>query len=49
VQHIFYTSLAFSPQSIAGVMMAHKRTEKYLKDVAARAGVKVTVVKRGAV
>jgi hypothetical protein len=31
VKHIYYTSLAFGEESVAGVMRAHLRTEEYLK------------------
>ncbi|KAI9701644.1 MAG: hypothetical protein M1820_006415 [Bogoriella megaspora] len=33
VSHIYYTSLAFSSDSVAGVMQAHLRTEEYLQNL----------------
>jgi uncharacterized protein YbjT (DUF2867 family) len=51
VQHIYYTSLAFSDESTAVVKQAHIDTEKYLKDVCSRGQggrqVNYTVIKEG--
>ncbi|KAF1851961.1 NAD(P)-binding protein [Cucurbitaria berberidis CBS 394.84] len=47
VKHIYYTSLAFANPSKAGVMRAHIRTEKYLKELEEQGKVKVTVLREG--
>jgi uncharacterized protein YbjT (DUF2867 family) len=47
VKHIFYTSLAFSNPSKAGVMRAHIRTEEYLKELEGQGKVRVTVLREG--
>jgi uncharacterized protein YbjT (DUF2867 family) len=47
VQHIYYTSLAFSSQSKAGVMRAHVRTEAYLHELERANKVKVTIIREG--
>ncbi|KAI1343850.1 NAD(P)-binding protein [Xylariaceae sp. FL0016] len=55
VGHVYYSSLAFgyrsgtgpSGESKAGVMRAHLRTERYLEAVAARGGIKTTVLREG--
>lgn len=47
VKHIFYTSLGFGNPSKAGVMRAHVRTEKYLKDLEKENKVKVTILREG--
>ncbi|PSS12721.1 hypothetical protein M430DRAFT_36772 [Amorphotheca resinae ATCC 22711] len=44
VKHIYYTSLAFGPESVAGVMRAHLRTEAFLKDLK---DIKFTVIREG--
>jgi len=43
IQHIYYTSLAFSSDSVTAVMKAHLRTEAYLKD----SGVNYTSIREG--
>ncbi|TVY45710.1 Quinone oxidoreductase, partial [Lachnellula occidentalis] len=40
VSHVYYTSLAFGPHSNTGVMRAHLRTEKYLRELEERGRVK---------
>jgi uncharacterized protein YbjT (DUF2867 family) len=45
VKHIYYTSLGFGNPSKAGVMRAHIRTEKYLKELESK--VKSTVIREG--
>ncbi|KAF2829830.1 NAD(P)-binding protein [Ophiobolus disseminans] len=47
VSHIYYTSLAFANPSKAGVMRAHVRTVKYLKDLESAEKVKVTILGEG--
>ncbi|RYN29130.1 hypothetical protein AA0112_g7340 [Alternaria arborescens] len=47
VKHIYYTSLAFSSTSTAGVMCAHLRTESYLHDLEKEGKVKVTIIREG--
>jgi hypothetical protein len=47
VKHIYYTSLAFSSTSTAGVMRAHLRTESYLHDLEKEGKVKITIVREG--
>jgi uncharacterized protein YbjT (DUF2867 family) len=47
VKHMYYTSLGFSNPSKAGVMRAHIRTEKYLKDLESEGKVRVTVIREG--
>ncbi|TLD20189.1 NAD(P)-binding protein [Venturia nashicola] len=47
VKHIYYTSLAFANPSKAGVMRAHIRTEKHLKELEAEGRVKVTILREG--
>jgi uncharacterized protein YbjT (DUF2867 family) len=47
VKHIVYTSLAFANPSKAGVMQAHMRTEKYLKDLESEKKVDVTIIREG--
>jgi len=47
VKHIYYTSLAFANPSKAGVMVAHMRTEAYLKKVQEEKGVDFTVLREG--
>ncbi|KAF9698281.1 hypothetical protein EKO04_003884 [Ascochyta lentis] len=47
VEHIYYTSLGFSNPSKAGVMRAHIRTEKYLKDLERENKVRVTIIREG--
>lgn len=47
VKHIYYTSLAFASPSKAGVMRAHERTEKYLKDLEREGKVKATILREG--
>jgi uncharacterized protein YbjT (DUF2867 family) len=47
VKHVVYTSLAFGPDSGAGVMRAHLRTEMYLKELEEKGEMKVTVVREG--
>jgi uncharacterized protein YbjT (DUF2867 family) len=44
VEHIYYTSLAFGPESNAGVMQAHLRTEAFLKRLS---DVKYTILREG--
>lgn len=44
VEHVYYTSLAFGPQSMAGVMQAHLRTENYLSTLD---DIKSTVLREG--
>lgn len=45
VKHIYYTSLAFGDRSKAGVMVAHLRTEEYLRSLSD--GVRWTVIREG--
>jgi hypothetical protein len=47
VKHIYYTSLAFANPSKAGVMRAHVRTEKYVRELEEQRRVKVTVLREG--
>jgi uncharacterized protein YbjT (DUF2867 family) len=47
VKHIVYTSLAFANPSKAGVMTAHIRTEKYLKDLEKEGKVSITIIREG--
>ncbi|KAF2130892.1 NAD(P)-binding protein [Dothidotthia symphoricarpi CBS 119687] len=47
VEHIYYTSLAFANPSKAGVMRAHIRTERYLKDLEREGKVKFTILREG--
>ncbi|KAI0161278.1 NAD(P)-binding protein [Xylariaceae sp. FL1272] len=53
VKRIVYSSLAFgfsngaSDSSKAGVMRAHLRTEAYLKSIAAKHGISVTILREG--
>jgi uncharacterized protein YbjT (DUF2867 family) len=47
IKHIVYTSLAFANPSKAGVMVAHIRTEKYLKDLESAGRVGVTIIREG--
>jgi uncharacterized protein YbjT (DUF2867 family) len=47
VKHIYYTSLGFANPSKAGVMRAHIRTEKYLKDLEKEQKAKVTIIREG--
>lgn len=47
VKHIYYTSLAFGNPSKAGVMVAHVRTEKYLKELENDGKIKVTILREG--
>ncbi|XP_014560252.1 hypothetical protein COCVIDRAFT_89781 [Bipolaris victoriae FI3] len=47
VGHIYYTSLAFSRPSRAGVMRAHIRTEEYLEELQRRGVVEYTVIRQG--
>ncbi|KZM18936.1 uncharacterized protein EKO05_0006679 [Ascochyta rabiei] len=47
VKHVYYTSLGFSNPSKAGVMRAHIRTERYLKDLEKENKVKVTIIREG--
>ncbi|KAF1943086.1 NAD(P)-binding protein [Clathrospora elynae] len=47
VKHIYYTSLAFSNPSKAGVMRAHARTEGYLKNLENESKCKVTIIREG--
>jgi uncharacterized protein YbjT (DUF2867 family) len=47
VKHIYYTSLGFGNPSKAGVMRAHIRTEKYLRELEGEGKVKVTVIREG--
>jgi uncharacterized protein YbjT (DUF2867 family) len=47
VEHIYYTSLGFGNPSKAGVMRAHIRTEKYLRDLEKVGKCKVTVIREG--
>ncbi|KAF2036235.1 NAD(P)-binding protein [Setomelanomma holmii] len=47
VQHIYYTSLAFGNPSKAGVMRAHVRTEKYLRELEEQGKIRVTVLREG--
>lgn len=47
VKHIYYTSLAFANPSKAGVMRAHIRTERYLKELEQQGKVQVTVIREG--
>ena len=44
VEHIYYTSLAFGPESNAGVMRAHLRTEAFLKGLG---DIKFTIIREG--
>jgi hypothetical protein len=47
VKHIYYTSLAFGEESVAGVMRAHLRTEEYLHGLEKEGKVKVTIIREG--
>lgn len=47
VKHIYYTSLAFGNPSKAGVMRAHIRTEKYLKELADQGKTDFTIIREG--
>jgi len=49
VKHVYYTSLAFGGDSEAGVMRAHLRTEKFLREVKEEMGVgfDFTVIREG--
>ncbi|KAJ4410421.1 hypothetical protein N0V91_001907 [Didymella pomorum] len=47
VSHIYYTSLAFSNPSKAGVMRAHIRTEAYLHELKKAGKVNITVIREG--
>lgn len=47
VKHIYYTSLAFSNPSKAGVMRAHIRTEDYLSDLAKEKKIEITIIREG--
>jgi uncharacterized protein YbjT (DUF2867 family) len=47
VSHIYYTSLAFSSPSKAGVMRAHIRTEAYLHELEKANKVKITIIREG--
>lgn len=47
VKHIYYTSLAFSGQSKAGVMRAHVRTEIYLHELASQGKIDITIIREG--
>ena len=48
IKHIYYTSLAFADNSRSGVMVAHLRTEAYLKQLAATdLGFKYTIIREG--
>ncbi|KAJ4982506.1 NmrA family protein [Stagonosporopsis vannaccii] len=47
VKHIYYTSLAFSGASKAGVMRAHVRTETYLRDLEKEGKIKITIIREG--
>lgn len=44
VEHIYYTSLAFGSESLASVMLAHLRTEAFLKRLT---DVKITIIREG--
>lgn len=44
VEHIYYTSLAFGPESESGVMQAHLRTEAFLKSLT---DIKSTIIREG--
>ncbi|KAI3401504.1 hypothetical protein diail_10938 [Diaporthe ilicicola] len=47
VRHIYYTSLAFGSPSKAGVMRAHMRTERYLRELEEGGRARVTIVREG--
>jgi uncharacterized protein YbjT (DUF2867 family) len=47
VKHIYYSSLAFSNPSKAGVMRAHVRTEKYINDLAEQGKINYTIIREG--
>jgi uncharacterized protein YbjT (DUF2867 family) len=47
VKLIYYTSLAFSSQSEAGVMRAHLRTEAYLHELEDGGKIKATIIREG--
>lgn len=47
VKHIYYTSLGFANPSKAGVMRAHIRTEKYLRELEGEGKIKYTVIRIG--
>jgi uncharacterized protein YbjT (DUF2867 family) len=47
VKHIYYTSLGFGNPSKAGVMRAHIRTEKYLKELHDAGKIRMTVIREG--
>lgn len=44
VKHVYYCSLLFQDNSKAGVMVAHNRTEDYLKGLR---GIKYTIIREG--
>ena len=44
VSHVYYTSLAFGSNSKAGVMIAHNRTEDYLRSLS---GIGYTIIREG--
>lgn len=45
VKHVYYSSLAFGNDSVAGVMRAHLRTEKWLKE--SGGGLQFTILREG--
>lgn len=47
VKHVYYTSLAFGPESNAGVMRAHLRTEAYFKEMKDIKDMKWIVIREG--
>lgn len=47
VKHIYYTSLAFASDSVAGVMRAHLRTEAYLANLYRDGKLTFTVIREG--
>ena len=44
ISHVYYTSLAFGSNSKAGVMVAHNRTEDYLRNLR---GIGYTIIREG--
>lgn len=47
VKHVVYTSLAFGSASEAGVMRAHSRTERYLRELEMEGVMDVTIIREG--